>query len=335
LIAETGTIRHSSSVLRSLFCLFSVFLGHSALAAPPTIERVPSQSGFTLEGALTDLSGLTWAGGDSYFAVSDKRAALLPVTLRVNPATGAIESGGFGAPMPVPTKRNDFEGVTFVADARRFYISTESPAGVLSFRPGEAMVKNLRLPAIFSQTRRGLGLESLTWEAKVRKFWTTSEESLLVDGPVSDAQAGTVVRLLSLDAEFRPLAQYAWRTETATMRYGSGTGVSDLLLLPDGTLLVMERGFGGFGLQVRLYAADFTGATDVSKLAKLEGAAFTPAKKIPLFAEQTGFVNFEGLALGPTLADGWRSLILVADSHGGMQHFFLPLKLRSAGAGKK
>ena len=306
--------------------------GAPLLAEPLRVERIATQAAFTIEGPLTDLSGLTWAGGDAYFTVSDKRAAILPVTLRVDPATGTIASGEFGAPIPVPTTLADFEAIAFVAATGRFYISTEEPPGVVSFRPGEAAARTLPLPAVFARARRGLAMESMTWDGTVRKFWTANEEALEPDGPVSDPATGTVVRLLQLDAEWRPLAQYAWRTEPATMRYGSGSGVSDLLLLPNGTLLVLERGFGPAGLQARLYAADLAGATEVSRLPALAGAKFTPAKKTLLFAEPAGFVNFEGLTLGPALSDGSRSLILIADSNGGTTHLFLPLKIYGTGA---
>jgi hypothetical protein len=312
---------------RVLACL--LFAAH-ALAAPPVVQRVPSQAAFTLAGALTDLSALVWTGGDAFHTVSDKQRALLPLTLRIDRATGAITRGEFGAPIPVPTKHVDFEGLAYVAAMRRFYLCTESPPGLLSFRPGDPAAKTVSLPAVFSRTRRGLALESLTWNATVKNFWLANEEALTPDGPVSDAAAGTLVRLLRLDANLRPLAQYAWRTEPATMRFGPGNGVSDLLLLPSGTLLVMERGFGPTGLLVRLYAADFSSATDVAKLPALAAAKFVAARKIPLFTEPTGFVNFEGLTLGPPLLDGTRSLILLADSHGGTQHTFLPLKIRGA-----
>ena len=306
----------------------------SGCAEPISIEHVAGQDGFTLDGPLTDLSGLTWAGGDSFFAVSDKRTALLPVTLRINPATGAISSGAFGAPIPVPTKRQDFEGVALVSATGRFYIATEYAPGVISFRPGDATAKTLSLPAVFSKARRGLGMESMTWDSTVRQFWTANEEALAVDGPVSDPNDGSVVRLLQLDADFHPLAQYAWQTESAAMRYGPGNGIADLLLLPNGTLLVLERGFSRFGLRARIYVAETAGATDVSKLASLADAEFTPARKTAIYDEATGFLNFEGLVLGPALEDGSRSLILVADSHGGTHHLFLPLKIRFSAADK-
>ncbi len=309
----------------SLLPLLAAF----AHASPPlSIEHVAGQAGFTLEGEITDLSGITWTGGAEFFAVSDKTNVLLPVTLRIDPASGVIQSGEFGAPIPVAAGHWDFEGVTYVAATRQFYIATELPPGILSFRRGAPAAKAMPLPPIFLKARENLSMESITWDDTVRKFWTANEEALEPDGPISNATAGTFVRLLNLDANFHPIAQFAWRTEPAAMRFGGGSGVSDLLLLPNGTLIVLERGFGTGGLHLRLYAADLRGATDVSGIAALAGAKFAPAKKTLLFEETTGFFNFEGLTLGPPLADGARSLIVIADSNGGTRHLFLPLKIR-------
>ena len=66
----------------------------------------------------------------------------------------------------------------------------------------------------------------------------------------------------------------------------------------------------------------------VSRLPSLAATDCIPARKILLLDRATGFINFEGLALGPKLADGTRSLIVIADSNGGPTHTFLPLKIR-------
>ncbi|WP_062648247.1 esterase-like activity of phytase family protein [Streptomyces maremycinicus] len=60
-------------------------------------------------------------------------------------------------------------------------------------------------------------------------------------------------------------AQYAYRTD-------SGLGVPEVQALPDGRLLVLERGFtSGVGNTVRLYLADPRRATDTSGVASLTG----------------------------------------------------------------
>lgn len=313
----------------------AVFAGFCAIAcvasARPVLESVDGQESFALESdAVSDLSGIVWTGGDSFVAVSDKKKALVPLTLKIDAATGRIASGEIGEPVPVPADARDFEGVAYVAATQTFYISAESGSTVLRFRPGQPRAERLPVPPIFAQARKNLSLESMTWSDTAQQFWIANEEALLPDGPLATPDTGSLVRLQRFDAKFRPTAQYAWRTEPAAFRFhGAGSGVSDLCLLPDGSLIVLERGFGAGGLHLRLYLADFQNATDTSPLPALaDASACLPARKILLLDRATGFVNFEGLTLGPQLADGTRSLIVIADSNGGPTHTFLPLKIR-------
>ena len=299
-----------------------------AAAEGVQIERAGGEARFSLKSAeVKDLSGIAWMGGSSFAAVSDKRNIIQYLSLTVNPATGAIASGSFAGVGVVPGNSGDFEGLARVGKA--FYLSTESGPSVFKFDPATRSSHRLSLPAIFAAARPNLSLESLTWNEGVRQFWTGNEEALFPDGPVSSAAKGTLVRLQQLDANFRPLAQYAWRTEPATFRYANaGSGVSDLCLLSNGELIVLERGFTRSGLRLRLFLADFTKAADTSRLPRLADANPVLARKTLLYGESTGFTNFEGLALGAPLANGWRSLILVADSNGGDTHTFLAMKIR-------
>ncbi len=287
-----------------------------------------AQAGFAIENAgVTDLSGITWTGGDTFYAVADHPNLLVAIHLEIDRATGCITRGEMEAPISIQAAVSDFEGVAYVAATKTFFISAETGDAVISFQLGGA-AQLQPVPRIYSQARKNLSLESMTWNDTDAHFWIANEEALEPDGPVSGA-AGTLVRLQQLDAKFRPVAQYAWRTEPAAFRFrNSGNGVSDLCLLPDGRLIVLERGFAFGGLHVRLFLADFKGATDISKLPSLADADFVPAKKTLLFEEITGFINFEGVTLGPILEDGSRSLILIADSNGGHTHAFLPLRLR-------
>jgi hypothetical protein len=62
-----------------------------------------------------------------------------------------------------------------------------------------------------------------------------------------------------------------------------------------------------------------TAASDVSALASLTGGGFTPLAKTLLWQGDFGTSNFEGMTFGPTLADGWTSLLLVSDNGGGIR----------------
>jgi hypothetical protein len=319
-------------VITDWFTLIWFVPGLAVTVAAATVEVEPAagRSRFTIpDSAVSDLSGLTWIAGDEFAAVSDKQRIIQRVRLEIDRATGAITGGKLGSIEEVPVSPGDFEGVAWVSAQKAFFVAAEEGNSVVRFVPGARSAAVLAVPPVFANARPNLSLESLTWNDDSRVFWIANEEALATDGPLSRAAAGTLVRLQKLDARFRPLAQHAWRTEPAAFRYGqAGSGVSDLCLLPNAQLIVLERGFAEGGLHLRLFLANFAGATDVSRRSELDGAALVPAGKTLLHEETTGFINFEGLTLGPPLDNGWRSLILVADSNGSPTHTFLALKVR-------
>jgi hypothetical protein len=104
------------------------------------------------------------------------------------------------------------------------------------------------------------------------------------------------------------------------------SGVSDLVALPDGTLLTLERSFGlalPLVYKNSIYEVGFTGATDVSTSefnTGLIGKSYTPISKELLWsgaaAGSTG-QNLEGLTLGPRLANGNWLLMGVVDNSSG------------------
>ncbi len=295
-----------------------------------TVTEAGGDAEFSLKTQkLVGLSGLAWCKGDLYYAVSDRERALVPLRLKVDTGTGAIVSGKAEALVPVATKYKDFEDIVCDAAGEKVYVSAEGPPGIAGFTFGGKPLPPVKLPPVFQTARPNLSMEALTRDAGTGKVWTANEDTLPGDGEVSGRKQGGLVRLQEFDAAWKPLRQFAWRTETSTLRiHGSGTGVSGLCLLPDGTLLVMERVVSGLTLEVRISQAVFTGATDVSKMPALAGQTFAAAKKVPLFSKRTGFTNYEGIAAGPLLKDGSRSVILVADSGDGTTHTFLALKVR-------
>jgi hypothetical protein len=298
--------------------------------AETIIEAIPGQASFSFEyRAATDFSGLTWAGGRDYYTVSDKVKAIFPMSIDVDQASGRVLGASIGTAIPVQTKLSDFEGITFVPDKQRVYVSAETGDGIFGFDLRKGTVIPVAVPPIFSKARNNKSLESLTYDATIGNFWTANEEALKCDGPMSSRERGTVVRLQRFDGRFRPAGQFAYVTETSAFRVpGGGTGVSDLALLPNGELLVLERVVGIFGLSAEIFRAELRGATDVSAFPALDGAKYTPSGKTLLFSRATFTNNFEGIALGPKLPGGWRSLILIADSGGGTTHWLMPLRIR-------
>ena len=97
------------------------------------------------------------------------------------------------------------------------------------------------------------------------------------------------------------------------------SGLVDLLALPDGQLLTLERELGGFIplYRTRIYLVDLNAATDVSAVPSLEASGFMPVAKTLLWQGFFTSTNYEGITLGPVLHDGSSSLILVSDDGQG------------------
>ena len=106
----------------------------------------------------------------------------------------------------------------------------------------------------------------------------------------------------------------------------SRSGLSDLVLLPDGRLLALERSFALLGprnilsdFRNRIYLIDFTGATDISAgrfASGMAGKKCEPVKKHLLFDHQgTTIGNLEGLTVGPKIAPNRWAMVGVVDNN--------------------
>ncbi len=314
-----------------------------------------------------ELSGLVRLAGDTYVAVSDEHACAHVLRIEVDPDSGSIRAATFLRAIPLTDAAgvsledghgpSDREGVAIDTTAGLLWIAHESAGpgtagpAIAAYGLDDGRLRREIDPAsapalaVYANIRANRGFESLTRRADGGGAWTANEEALTVDGPAPSATAGTLVRLERMDGAFRPLAQYAYEVDPLDgpitfppqLAGREVSGVSDLLALPDGSLLVLEREFaaGASGIpsnRIRIYLADWKNATDVSKgkfAGGLAGRAFRPVRKKRL-AELTfplSNSNFEGIALGPRLANGDHSLLLVADNQAGTMQALYALRL--------
>ena len=276
---------------------------------------------------LTELSGLVYFQEDSYFAVSDDGGRLFVLEIPVDPETGFVT--GVSASGPVVLEGGvDLEGVAFDPEGDVLLVSDEvGPAIRIHDRQDGSELEVVLLPGIFRTIRSNFGLESLAFGRNLqgaRSLWTANEEALLVDGPLSSFEEGTLVRLQRFSEtlllrRWAPLVQWAYRTDPIGGGPAGGlerSGVVELLHLPSEELLVMERSFGAGGFRTRIYVVDRTGATETSAIASLAEAPVTPVTKALIYEAGGLLENFEGCALGPRLANGDYSLLLVSDDGG-------------------
>lgn len=279
-----------------------------------------------------ELSGLTWAGGERYYAVSDDDGRLFQLGIAVDPTSGAIRRGVVGGVVSLP-QANDLEGVAMGPDGSTVLVSDEVGPALREYRLADGrLLRSALVPPLFTASlRHNLGFEGLARDAH-GALWTANEDALKVDGPTSSSSAGSLVRLQRFDADLRPAGQWAYGLDPVDGQMvlpGRGTGLSELVALADGRLLALERSLGIGGLRIRLYEVDVSAATDISALPSLLDAHVLPAKKQLLWERSSMRDNFEGAALGPPLADGSRSLLLVSDDGHDLAQTLYALRLHA------
>ncbi len=323
-------------------------------AVAPAISIVdPGQGPVALaDGAHTlprELSGVTWVPGTSeYWAVSDDQPIIQHLSVSIDPVTGTIADGttigslaltrSDGGPLPAS---RDLEGIALSADGASVFVSDEG--GIRIRQHALATGRTLAeigpatdpALAVFANRRTNLGWESLGRAPDTGLLYTANEEALSVDGPNGSGATSTRVRLQALAPSGVSAGQWGYTVSGDIVPdtfANVNAGVSDLLALPGGQLLVLERSAGlvaypDLDFRDRIFLVDVTGATDVTGFATLKNGGYVPAAKTLLWEGLFSDDNFEGLALGPLLANGDRSLLLVSDDGAGFSQSLLALRL--------
>lgn len=292
-------------------------VNHAALPAPAS-------------GVVREMSGVTYVGpaegaAHRFIAVQQNHENIVRFDVTFT-AAGGIATIANVVNIPIDDEL-DFEGIAYTNATRNsVFVSDENGPGIreLSLANGST-IGTTTVPAVFQKRRDNKGFESLTRSRDALTMWTANEEALTVDGPASTSTASTTVRLLKLAVNGNALAagpQYAYNVAPI---HGSGTGarsgLCDLVVMPDGTLLGLERSAAPTlpAFLSRIFEIDFAGATDVAggaTAAGLIGQPYTPVDKSLLWSGTADGLlgqNFEGLGLGPRLANGAWVLLGVVD----------------------
>lgn len=193
--------------------------------------------------------------------------------------------------------------------------------------------------------------ESLAFDSVHQYLWTIPESTLRKDGQPATPQNGLTnqLRLMRLDwgkmkedsnkeeyseqvnskKDSRYMTTYAYQMDQPSTHKKADIyvmGVSELCVLPDGQLLVLEREafipkikIGAF-CKCKLYLINPLNSEEFSMKEKF--SSDTPFLKKNLLVEwKTGlslskrsFANYEGMCLGPKLEDGSQVVILLSDS---------------------
>jgi hypothetical protein len=178
--------------------------------------------------------------------------------------------------------------------------------------------------------RENLGFESLNIHnnslVSVDPFrlFTATESSLLQDGIPQNAEENTSIRLMHyiINPFGDPVlsAEHLYLLEP-TDSYNISNGLTDLTTLKkEGYFLTLERTYGIFGANGKIFQMVIGNATDTSNYHSLKNITdeIEPVKKKLLLDLKTLGIridNLEGMTLGANLIDGSQSLILVSDDN--------------------
>ena len=202
-----------------------------------------------------------------------------------------------------------------------------------------------------SEFYQNYNFESLAFDSVRQYLWTIPESTLRKDGQPATPQNGLAnqLRLMRFDwgkikenskkeeyseqvsskKDSRYMTTYAYQMDQPSTHKKADIyvmGVSELCVLPDGQLLVLEREafipkikIGAF-CKCKLYLINPLNSEEFSMKEKF--SSDTPFLKKRLLTEwKTGlsiskrsFANYEGMCLGPKLEDGSQVIILLSDS---------------------
>ena len=294
------------------------------------------------------LGGVAWVSNNVYWAVTDEKwhPVVWELEFPMDVTTGKLNACCMKM-LCRPQKANDIEGLVldpldgsiWLADERKGCIGQYDP------KTGMRLGGAVELPAVMRGFRLDFGIESLTIGKDGLTMWTCSEEALQADGPRSTRKHGTDVRLTRLarkkgSVNWKADGQWVYRTDpiaggpwyNTDNKECSRSGISELCLLEDGTLLVLEREFSVVlvpRLRCRLYEVDLSKATDVLRLPSVKDVSGLVRVEKRLLFETTGFAMYEGMCTGPKLADGSRLLLLVSDGDKKALRSVMALRLSS------
>jgi hypothetical protein len=200
-----------------------------------------------------------------------------------------------------------------------------------------ALKRKLVIPEAFlpneaSQPQRGvqnnLAFESLTLNARATSgdpfnLFAATEAALAQDQEDPSPVQGAKIRMLHYyvqPPQITLLSEYLYPLEPKP-RGVLEQGLSELLAIDQaGHFIALERSFGLSGFQVKLWQITTGGASDTSRVASFKGTltGVQPIRKqllLDLNQLKIGLDNLEGMTLGPRLADGSQSLVVVSDDN--------------------
>lgn len=291
---------------------------------------------FTYEGyQIGGLSGIDYdAKTDTYIAESDNGTDGKPPAIFKFQFTGLTNPDGtpkiniIGTPIPLKGVSN-VESVRFDPNGNGFWVTTEESKPHIYHYDKNGVSTKLKVPAyIENGARADLSLKGATFAPDGSYF--VSMERNLTNDPTGYS------RILKYDKNKNLVGEYVYYTDRPSTVGATSNGISEILVLDNTHLLVLERGFNANINEhanpnqsvnpIRIYKIDLSHAQNVIGQSSLSSAPSAVSKKLvfdsrnpsiagTLTTEANKIDNIEEMTLGPKLPNGHQSIVLVSDNN--------------------
>ena len=291
-IVSLSLFATTSSVFASTSSSFT-----SSSSAIPADDNVTTtrQRSFAKTVPAGDYSGIAWLGGDKYAVVSDKspNEGFYIFTIDIDSVTGNIRNVVCEDFVECDNGNSDLEGIAWMPERGWILMCGERDNIIRAYnRNGKSIGVDIPKHIAHTNLPGNSGLESL--------LWTCNEAA-----PIT---------LVAYDDAFNIRESYSYAMDApkknGTKAAAYAHGVSEVCAMDDGSLLVLEREF--YVPKAKI------GSSVVCKLYR-----YNPSKQQKSLVEEwktrlnliaRSLANYEGMCLGPRLADGRRVVVMIADS---------------------
>ena len=307
---------------RKVIVLLFFFILPVALVAKvstyPIKVNALNQQTFPKSVPAGNYSGIVHISDNLYGIVNDKSPVdgYYVFKIDIDSVQGKINNVEFVRFVVSGMSNRDEEGIAFRTSDSTIYISGESDNVILQYAlDGRPTGRSLAIPQIYKTIAPNSGFESLTYNDSTRTFWIANECPLSIDGqPASPTnKVQNLIRIQSFNDSLQPGQHIIYRMDVPEAKSSAANyamGVSEMLALDDGSLLVLEREFyvpssklGSF-VNCKLYQIK----------PETEGKNLVCQFKTSLSLFNYKIANYEGMCLGPKLKNGKRTIIMVSDS---------------------
>jgi len=239
-----------------------------------------------------------------------------PESIRYNPVSNSLFWASEGERQSKNGKEETQQAFIYEMDTRGYFLD--------SFQ----LPQNLLITSAMKGPRRNSVLEGFSFTPDGHTAFVSCEEPLLQDGSAATVNyAGALARITKFDAHTKKaVAQFTYPLDAIAhlpkpAAAFAVNGISEIMAIDEFHLLVMERSFSTGRLinTIKIYLVDLTRSSNVlNQFSVASNKSVKPAaKKLLLDTDSLNryIDNLEGICFGPVLANGNKSILLIADNN--------------------